>query len=67
MNEKIKALAIESALLTQTGEPRYCGEAQDIQRFAESIIRECAYVWLMNPKAHPNVILEHFGVGNDST
>lgn len=35
---------------------------KDLEKFAELIIQECAYVWLMNPRAHPNLLLEHFGI-----
>lgn len=31
-------------------------------KFAELIVRECAFVWLMNPQEHPNHLLEHFGI-----
>jgi hypothetical protein len=71
MNERIKQLAVEAGLL-----PREIGpvvetrhmkkKEQDIEKFAELIVRECADVGSKFSMAHPEdiryQIKRHFGV-----
>jgi acetylornithine deacetylase/succinyl-diaminopimelate desuccinylase-like protein len=76
MNERIRELAEQSGiqedlvdhLKDEVEVLTYIARPQDIQKFAELIIKECAD-WIKNTESDPdigeedaNALLEHFGV-----
>jgi hypothetical protein len=71
MNERIKELAIESQLVYENDGQLLtnwmtCADLSDeLKKFAELIVRECASRCEMSPYPHPNysvAIKKHFGV-----
>lgn len=66
MNKKIFELAEQARELTTVrnseGVALSLNRDKFEQKFAELIIRDCAYIWLMNPEGHPNLLLDHFEV-----
>ena len=68
MNKKIFELAEQASETARQNNPywRMPDELPEDkiwrEKFAELIIRECGYVWLMNPEGHPNLLLDHFEV-----
>jgi hypothetical protein len=68
MNERIKQLAEQAGItLSQKDFSYYWVEsAEDIGKFAELIVRECAIIafeeWQHNSTSGESVILKHFGV-----
>ena len=65
MNERIEKLALECGAWHQVYEPnRFLHDHNfDIKKFAELIVRECAWVAdTAEPYQTRDLILEHFGV-----
>jgi len=68
MNERIKELAVEAnvrPLYSPAYAPRYIFEEEELEKFAELIVKECASVALMSNGNNLYVcelIKEHFGV-----
>ena len=70
MNERIKELAVQADLLikkTNGDEFRYGNFDPKFQKFAESIVKECAEIALTEAQSNGNFdtfnkIVKHFGV-----
>lgn len=65
MNDRIKELATESALLTKNGGPRYYGEEKDIENFVALIVNESIKVMTQHDYHGEwlgEKIKEHFGI-----
>ena len=61
MNERIKQLAIKARLsYVMTPDKPYIEE--DLEKFAELIVRGCAGLCDINDKEQGNILREHFGV-----
>ena len=61
MNERIRELAKESGLIQYDTD----GKIQDVEKFAELIVRECADIASINQHQYNSVgeyVLKHFGV-----
>ena len=61
MVERIRALAKESGLIQYDTD----GKIQDVEKFAELIVRECADIASINQHQYNSVgeyVLKHFGV-----
>lgn len=69
MNEKIEKLALDAGLLNYVDNetPRRCfvsgyADVEDVEKFAELIVKECAD-WLNHREfASPEALKQHFGV-----
>ena len=67
MNERIKELYIETSNETADGKEWAIGGMKNAEKFAELIVKECAYI--MDKDAdHPfvsrgSILKHHFGVG----
>jgi hypothetical protein len=59
MNERIKELAVQAGFYANP-------DVEKFEKFAELIVRECAYINLKSPfqdgEFHAREVLEHFGV-----
>lgn len=61
MNERIRKLAKESGLIQYDSD----GKMEDVEKFAELIVRECADIASINQHQYNSVgeyVLKHFGV-----
>jgi hypothetical protein len=63
MNERIKLLAEQSGSTHKQNLGVYQFYADELEKFAELIVRECIRIDVENPDAAPGVeIAKHFGV-----